>query len=226
MNPESPARSGNVDVFRTLKSIAVMSLIIAATICLLARCSGAQQLPANAQPLTGEKKVLIVYLSRTNNTKAIAEFIHQKVGGTIVALELERPYPADYNATVQQVARENETGYLPPLKTKIDRIEQYDFVFLGFPTWGMRLPPPAKSFLRQYSLKGKTVIPFNTNAGYGEGSSFQTVRELCPQSTVLEGFVTRGGVEKDGQYLVIKGARAEEAQKEVESWLRKIKMLR
>jgi hypothetical protein len=81
---------------------------------------------------------------------------------------------------------------------------------------------PVKSFLRQYSLKGKTVIPFNTNAGYGEGSSFQTVRELCPQSTVLEGFVTRGGVERDGQYLVIQGARAEEAQKEVENWLRKI----
>ena len=226
MNPGIPEKSGNVDVFRTLKSIAIMSLIIAATICLLAGYSGAQQLPANDQPLTGEKKVLIVYLSRTNNTKAIAEFIHQKVGGTIVALELERPYPADYNATVQQVARENETGYLPPLKTKIDRIEQYDFVFLGFPTWGMRLPPPVKSFLRQYSLKGKTVIPFNTNAGYGEGSSFQTVKELCPQSTVLAGFVTQGGVERDGQYLVIKGARAEEAQKEVESWLRKIKMLR
>ena len=51
------------------------------------------------------------------------------------------------------------------------------------------------------------------------------VRGLCPQSTVLEGFVTRGGVERDGQYLVIKEARAEEAQKEVERWLRKIKML-
>ncbi len=204
---------------RTMKSIAVVSLIIAAIICLLLPgCS-------RAQPLTGEKKVLIVYLSRTNNTKAIAEFIHQKVGGTIVALELERPYPADYDATVQQVARENETGYLPPLKTKIDRIEQYDSVFLGFPTWGMRLPPPVKSFLRQYSLEGKTIIPFNTNGGYGEGSSFQTVRELCPQSTVLEGFVTRGGLERDGQYLVIKEAKAEEAQKEVERWLRKIKML-
>ena len=54
---------------------------------------------------------------------------------------------------------------------------------------------------------------------------FQTVRELCPQSTVLEGFIIRGGLERDGQYLVIKGARAEEAQKEVESWLRKIKVL-
>jgi flavodoxin len=196
--------------------------IFAATIWLLAGCSGAQHPPTDAQPLTGDRKVLIVYLSRTNNTKAIAEFIHQKVGGTIVPLELERPYPADYNATVQQVAQENETGYLPPLKTKIDRIEEYDLVFLGFPTWGMQLPPPVKSFLRQYSMKGKTVIPFNTNAGYGTGSSFQTVRELCPQSTVLEGFVTRGGVERDGQYLVIQGARAGEAQKEIENWLQKI----
>jgi len=57
-----------------------------------------------------EKNTLIVYLSRTNNTKIIAEIIHQKVGGTLVALELETPYPADYGATVQQVVRENETG--------------------------------------------------------------------------------------------------------------------
>ena len=216
-------RSGNVEVFWTIRSGSFSLLTTAAIICLLLSGCSRSQVPANAQPLTREKKVLIVYLSRTNNTKAIAEFIHRKVGGTLIALEVETPYPADYNATVQQVERENETGYLPPLKTKIDRIEQYDFVFLGFPTWGMRLPPPVKSFLRQYGLTGKTVIPFNTNAGYGEGSSFQTVRELCPQSTVLEGFVIRGGLERDRQYLVIKGARAEEAQKEVESWLRKIK---
>ena len=197
--------------------------MIATIICLLSGCSKAQQVSLNNNPLPPERKILIVYLSRTNNTKAIAEFIHQRIGGTIAPLELEMPYPVDYNATVQQVARENEAGYLPPLKTKIERIEQYDVVFLGFPTWGMQLPPPVKSFLRQYSLKGKTVIPFNTNAGYGEGTSFQTVRELCPQNTVLEGFVIRGGLERDGQYLVIKGARAEEAQKEVESWLRKIR---
>lgn len=208
-----------------MKKTAVLSLVILAIVGLLSSYSQAQQLADANRPLRPAKKILIVYLSRTNNTKAIAEIIHNKVGGTMVALEPERPYSADYSATVQQVARENETGYLPPLKTKIDRIEQYDVVFVGFPTWGMRLPPPMKSFLRRYSLKGKTVVPFNTNAGYGEGSSFRTVRELCPQSTVLKGFVTRGGVERDGQYLVIKEARAEEAHKEVERWLRKIKML-
>jgi flavodoxin len=240
MNPVTPGRSGNVVVWEAMKSRTVLSLMVATFMCLLSGCSRAQQLPAKAQPPSakaqppsakaqppsGAKKILIVYLSRTGNTKAVAEFIHQTVGGTMVPLELETPYPAGYNATVQQVVRENETGYLPPLKTKIERIEQYDYVFLGFPTWGMQLPPPMKSFLRRYSMKGKTVIPFNTNAGYGEGRSFQTVRELCPQSTVMEGFVTRGGIERDGQLLVIKETRAEAARKEVENWLRKIKLLR
>src|SRR5688500_16973356 len=115
-----------------MKRTTVLSLMVLTIICLLSSCSRAQQIAANNQQLPDEKKILIVYLSRTNNTKAIAEFIRQKVGGTMVALELETPYPADYNATVQQVVRENETGYLPPLKTKIDRIEQYDLSFLAF----------------------------------------------------------------------------------------------
>src|SRR5688572_33017736 len=117
-------------------------LITAAALCLLSLGCEAQQRPAQAQSATGERKVLIVYLSRTSNTKAIADIIHEKVGGTLVSLELETRYPADYAATVQQVARENDTGFLPPSRTKIDDIDQYDIVFLGFPTWGMRLPPP------------------------------------------------------------------------------------
>jgi len=36
-------------------------------------------------------------------------------------------------------------NYLPPLKTVIDGPDQYDFVFVGFPTWDMKLPPPMKS---------------------------------------------------------------------------------
>jgi flavodoxin len=210
---------------REIRSAFFLLLTITIIICLLSGCSRAQHTVTNSEPLTGRKNVLIVYLSRTGNTKAIAEVIQQKVGGRLVPLELEKPYPADYTATVQQVVRENEVGYLPPLKTKIDHVEQYDYVFLGFPTWGMQLPPPVKSFLHQYSFKGNTVIPFNTNGGYGVGSSFDTVRELCRQCTVLEGFSTRGGSERDGQYLAIQGVRAEQAQHEVENWLRKIRML-
>jgi flavodoxin len=172
-----------------------------------------------------KENILIVYLSRTNNTKAIAEMIHEKVGGTLVALELETPYPENYQAIVQQVQEENESGYLPPLKTKIDDLQNYDVVFVGFPTWGMQLPPPMKSFLHQYDLSGKTVIPFNTNAGYGVGSSFETVEELCPDANILKGFSIKGGIERDGILFVMKGEKAEEAEKEVTKWLQEIEML-
>lgn len=170
-------------------------------------------------------KILIVYLSRTNNTKAIAEIIHKYVGGKLVSLELEKPYPENYRETVQQVVRENETGFLPPLKTKIENIEQYNVVFVGFPTWGMKLPPPLKSFLNQYNLRGKTVIPFNTNGGYGIGTSFQTVKELCPNSKIPEGFSMAGGEEINGKLLVIKDEKAKEAEVRVISWLKKIRVL-
>jgi len=180
---------------------------------------------SNAQSMPPEK-ILIVYLSRTNNTKAIAEIIQKQVGGTLVALELVKPYPENYQQTVQQVVKELETGYLPPLKTKVDSIEKYDVVFLGFPTWDMQMPPPMKSFLHQYNLSGKTVIPFNTNAGYGVGSGFQSVKELCPQSKVLEGFEIGGGVERDGVLFVIKGEKAKEAETKVRKWLQKLKIIK
>jgi flavodoxin len=172
-----------------------------------------------------KENILIVYLSRTNNTKAIAEIIQKNVGGELVALELEKPYPENYKSTVQQVVKENETEYSPPLKIHIDSIEKYDFVFIGFPTWDMRMPPPMKSFLHQYDLSGKTVIPFNTNAGYGVGSGFQTVKGLCPNSTILEGFSTKGGVERDGICFVMKGEKEKHSQDEVKKWLQKIEML-
>ena len=194
---------------------------------LISACSSSQTEDINTKmdSASESSKVLIVYLSRTNNTKAIAEIIHNNVGGKLVALELEKPYPGNYQATVQQVVNENETGYLPPLKTKIDSIKNYDFVFVGFPTWDMKMPPPMKSFLHQYNFSGKTVIPFNTNAGYGVGSGFQMVKELCPDSKILDGFEIRGGVERDGQYLVIKGEKAKEAESKVKKWLREIKLI-
>lgn len=193
---------------------ALLSLIIG--LLMIVGCS-------SAQPMSSQK-ILIVYLSRTGNTKAIAEIIQKNVGGNLVALELEKPYPENYKQTVQQVVDENKSDYLPLLKTKIDSIEKYDVVFIGFPTWDMQMPPSVKSFLHQYNLSGKTVIPFNTNAGYGVGSGFQTVKELCPNSKVLEGFAITGGIERDGVLFVMKGEKAKEAETEVRKWLRKLKL--
>jgi hypothetical protein len=65
-------------------------------------------------------------------------------------------------------------------------------------------------------------IPYNANGGYGIGSTFQTVRELCRDSKVLEGYSTRGGLERDGQLLVLKGERADQIEEDVKKWLPKL----
>jgi flavodoxin len=203
-----------------------MTQMLLAIVLLISACSSSQKKNGNASMDSALRsdKVLIVYLSRTNNTKTIAEIIHKNAGGTLVALELEKPYPENYQATVQQVVKENETGFLPPLKTKIDSIQNYDVVFVGFPTWGMKLPPPMKSFLKQYDLSGKTIVPFNTNDGYGIGSSFDTVKELCPKSKILDGFSIKGGKESDGQSRLSKVENAKDAETKVKKWLHEIKL--
>jgi hypothetical protein len=90
----------------------------------------------------------------------------------------------------------------------------------------MQLPPPMKSFLSQYNLKGKTIIPFNTNAGYGVGSSFDKIKELCIECKILEGFSIKGGIERDGILFVMEGEKKIEAEKEIQKWLKKIGILK
>lgn len=202
-----------------------MAYSLLSFLLLASSCAFSPKQPASSSGLDQNRQdTLIVFLSRTRNTKALAEIINDQVGGTVVELELENPYPENYRAIVAQVARENETGFLPPLKTRIENLDRFEVVFIGFPTWGMQLPPPMKSFLHQYDLSGKTVIPFNTNAGYGVGSSFKTIEQLCPDSRILPGFSTKGGIERDGVLFVMEGEKEKEVQQEVRKWLERLNL--
>ncbi|HOQ51880.1 MAG TPA: flavodoxin, partial [Candidatus Atribacteria bacterium] len=113
--------------------------------------------------------ILIAYYSRSGNTRKLAQLIHQKVGGTVHEIQPEIPYPASYNATVEQAKKEIQAGFRPPLKTKIEHIEAYDTIFLGSPNWWSTIAPPVATFLEENDLSGKTIIPFCTHGGGGRG---------------------------------------------------------
>lgn len=88
MKLRARGRKSNTEVLRTLKSTAALSLTIAAFFCLLSGCTRAQQTPADNQPQQAEKKILIVYLTRTGNTEAIAKMIQQKTRGDSILLTI------------------------------------------------------------------------------------------------------------------------------------------
>ena len=143
------------------------------------------------------------------------------MGGELVALELQTPYPENYQAIVRQVDQENQDGYLPPLKNQISDIGQHDVIFVGFPTWDMQLPPPIKSFLNHYQadLNGKMIVPFNNNAGYGMGQSLAQFNQYCRGCQIMQSIELRGGIERDGILFVMEGERANQAKNEIAQWL-------
>ena len=68
----------------------VIKQILFGLLLLTSACSSCQPqaVDPEANAAIDPEKVLIVYLSRTNNAKAIAQIIHENVGGKLVALEL------------------------------------------------------------------------------------------------------------------------------------------
>ena len=113
----------------------------------------------------GGAKALVVYYSRSGNTRAVAEAIHAAVGGDIVELQPVTPYPEAYRATTDQAKQELASGYKPPLKNRIEHIEAYDVVFVGSPNWWGTVAGPVRTFLSEYDLAGKRIAPFITHDG-------------------------------------------------------------
>lgn len=163
-------------------------------------------------------KPLVIYLSRTHNNKVLAEFIAQTVGGDLVEIKTQQPYPKDYQLIRSQVSNELKDDILPPLDHSLN-LQPYQQIFIVFPTWAMRLPPPIKTFLTTHNLNGKTIMPLNTNAGYGVGSGFDEIEKLASGATVYQGLSIKGGNERDGNLFVMQGETLQQAQLNIQTWL-------
>ena len=159
------------------------------------------------------KNILVAYFSHSGNTREIANQIYKSVGSDIFEIQTVKPYPHDYDAVVKQARQELDSGYIPELKTKIENIESYDLVFIGYPNWCSTVPAPVRTFLLEYDFSGKTIAPFCTHEGSGLGRSVTDISKLCPKSTVLDGIAIRGSVAKT-------------SQSKVSEWLWKIEIIK
>lgn len=67
-------------------------------------------------------------------------------------------------------------------------IAQYDIIFLGYSIWRGQCPPAVRSFLNNYDLSGKTIMPFCTSGSSSIAGSLSKIQELCQNSIVTAGF--------------------------------------
>lgn len=157
----------------------------------------------------GESDILVAYFSWSGNTQQVANWISDKTGGELFRITPEVAYTED--DVFDRAQDELNNGTRPPLSSHIDGeiMAQYDVIFIGFPIWWYDLPMPVWSFLEEYDLSGKTIIPFFTHNGSSSGaSSISTLTELCPDSTVLA-----------DDYFSYAGSNVSEAESSVDEWL-------
>lgn len=79
----------------------------------------------------------------------------------------------------------------PELSSRLDDLDRYDTVFLGFPNWWGDMPMAVYSFLDEYDLGGKALVPFVTSGGSCFSGTIQAIENAEPNATVLEGLSLR-----------------------------------
>lgn len=136
---------------------------------------------------SGSGKVLIAFFSWGGNTKGIAEEIQSQTGADLFEIELVNPYSEDYSTVLDEAQRDQNAQARPEIKNKVENMEQYDTIILGYPNWWASIPMPIASFLEEYDFSGKTIIPFCSHGGGRFGQSLTAIAKLAPNAAMGEG---------------------------------------
>lgn len=109
------------------------------------------------------------------NAELIANWIAEETGGDLFSIKTQNKYSSDYDECLNQARKERDNNERPALVGRVNNIDDYDVIFLGFPNWWYTCPMAVFTFVESYDLEGKTIIPFCT---HGTGGLSRTIRDL------------------------------------------------
>lgn len=168
-----------------------------------------------------ENKKLVVYFSMAGNvynvgnveignTAIMASYIADYLSADTFEINPVKTYPTNHSDLINEAKEEQSQNARPEIKNKINNLEQYDTIFIGYPIWWGDLPQIIYTFLEEYDFSGKTVIPFNTHEGSGSSGTYNTIKNKLKNVNVnTNGLAIQG-----------KTARQESSRSTVEKWLK------
>lgn len=146
-------------------------------------------------------KTLVAYFSASGVTKVVAETIAEVSVSDIYEIMPETPYTqADLDwrdkTSRSSIEMQNPSSH-PVIANKVDNIEQYDRIFVGFPIWWYVAPTIINTFLERYDFSGKTIILFATSGGSGFGNTAEKLKDSVSADTkIIEGKLLNGNPSK------------------------------
>lgn len=140
---------------------------------------------------TGGKpsKDLVVFFSKTGGTKAFAQAVARELGADVVELQLVRPYPESYDATIAESRDECTQALGRELVNGKLNLAPYKRVFIAYPVWYGTMAPPIVTLARENDLfAGKDVVLMCTFGSGGTRTSSNDFKALCPEARILGAF--------------------------------------
>ena len=160
----------------------------------------------NTQPVQGdtEGRVLVAYfswaenndgnfgvdavstssLTRPGNVEDLALFITSMIDSDIFSIQVENPYPANWDDCLARANDERRNGEHPVLSSRVRNIDDYDIVFLGYPNWWYGIPMALYTFFEENNLSGKQIYLFCSHGTGGLARSVDQITEALPESII------------------------------------------
>lgn len=136
-------------------------------------------------------KALVAYFSASGTTMDVASRLARVTDSDLFAIVPADPYTsADLDWRDKQSRSTLEAAdpsCRPAITSKVEHIEDYDTIFLGFPIWWYVAPAIINTFLESYDLTGKTVVLFATSGGSGMGKTASILRASAPGAKIVDG---------------------------------------
>ena len=94
------------------------------------------------------------------NTAVVAGFIRDAVGGDLFSIQVTEPYSPDYDQCLDQAAEEKARNTRPALANRVENMDKYDIVFLGYPNWWYSVPMAVLGFAERKN-RHSLLLPRN-----------------------------------------------------------------
>lgn len=175
---------------KTIKVMLSLLLVFSLVACSSNKKSDPEPTASSSETQT-EQNALIVYYSATGNTENVANQIADITGADLFELEPVQLYTDedldwtdDNSRVVYEYENENQRN-VELVSTEVENWDSYDTVFIGRNWWG-DMPQALYTFLEEYDLSGKAIIPFCPHGGSGFSNTINTIEELQPNAIISE----------------------------------------
>ena len=135
-------------------------------------------------------KTLVTYFSASGITKKVAEKIATSIKGDLFEIEPKEKYTEEdlawHNKECRSSIEMNDKTSRPEIVKKVDNIDDYDKVIIGFPVWWYTAPTIINTFIEENDLSEKEIYLFVTSGGSNSDGSIKDLKEAYPKLNFIK----------------------------------------